>query len=147
MSGDTFSQTNQDKATGIQGSGNTVNVNHGKIETTFKDVFDEILPQLVDKEFPAGTDETIVNEFDNPSTLMSAAYDQAELDVANASMKVDNEFKTQTKTWYARFKTLMPLGLKVTTAVSSAVLSTYINRSPVIAGLQAFIEVIQSSAE
>jgi len=122
-----------------------------------KELFDNLQKQVAEEHFPEDTDPQLVEDYGSPSNLLSVAYDEAVSDIdkdnprgygdetsTEVSSYTEEEFKEKEKTWTDRLKSLVPLSLKLAVGVGSAVVGTYVKKSPVVAGLKAAFSIIDS---
>lgn len=148
--GDEFNfgpQTNESGATGIQGKVDKIEINHNNASPpTIKEVFETLQAEVEGKPWSQDTPESIVDEFESPTEMLSVAYSTAEEEItSDVETKTTDQIAEESATWTDRFKAIVPLGIKLGTSVGKAVLNSYVQKSPVVAGLQALLTTLESA--
>ena len=91
----------------------------------------ELRDQVKDAPWPEETQPYVSEQFDTPKLMLQASIDEIDREIP------EEDFDQESKTWYDRLSSLMPLGIKMSASFSKAALDTYVSKSPVIAGLKA----------
>lgn len=134
------------------GNDNTQSINHNYNDEVpeWKKPFLAVQEQVAEQQWPETTVPEIVEQYETPTVMLSAAMEQVTTDLAAENIEevyTPEQFEAEKKSWWQRFMALGPLGLKVGASVGVAVVDTYITKSPAIAGLQAFFTEIKSEIE
>jgi hypothetical protein len=98
-------------------------------------VLEDLRSQVEGKSFEEGAE----NDCKTPEALVDTAIEQAQTDISIETVYSDEEFEQEADIWKNRFQDLLPLGIRLTAVMGSAALDAYIDKSPIIAALQALV--------
>ena len=101
--------------------------------------------QVIDEPDEVSTE--MVNHFPTPIAFLTAARDQADIEIASEVTMEPEQFEEQKTVWFERIKKIAPTLLKGGCVIGSAVASTYVQKSPIVAGLIAGFEFAQGALE
>lgn len=115
-------------------------INNGGDSAKLKPIFDEA-QRIVENEMPAFSSDSqeLMEMYGSPASMVGSMYESAADEIENETLPA-GEFDAQKKTWFERAKTVAPALVKGGLIVGEAVVSTYVSKSPVVAGLLAAIE-------
>lgn len=133
----------------------TVTNNFDQTAPEWKAPLIDLQKQVENLDWHEAAPEEITTLYGQPAMLMGAAIDQAEADIQQSQSQPESdsshlnaeEFEEKKTNWYQRFSSLLPLGVKIAASVGSAVVGTYVKKSPVIAGLQALFSEVQNLSD
>lgn len=143
--GDTFNQTNNDNATGVQGSGNQVTVNHGGDTSPTAEIFEPILKGLEGATWTPDTPEEITTRFENPVAMVKVAQSSADAEIKAGGDKNPERFEAKKTAWFEWFRNIAPWIANGAVKVGVAVLDKYTDQSPTIAGLKAAFDFVSEA--
>ena len=137
---------------------NATQTNHNAAETPewrppLIELQDQVKEAEWSEEAPApykhGSDtETYGSPKDLVDDALAVAATDIEVAETTPEIVLDEEsFKEAQSGWQSKFKALLPLGVRIGASVGSAVVDSYVSKSPVIAGLQALFKEVQLAAE
>ena len=118
----------------IQGTNPTqINNNSGEKEDSsgILAILKELQDQVGENDWPEETEPYVSEQFETPKLMLQASIDQIDQEVA------EENFEQESKTWYTRMTSLIPLGVKLTSTFSAAALTKLVSKSPILEGLKA----------
>lgn len=133
MSENTFNQTNHSGAIGTQGqTGDNHQTNNmgADGEKLIEALRREL--KLVPHAWPKDVDDKVTEEFESPAEMVKKSLEIAGQDLGNEAREFEVEEESN---WYDRFKQLLPLGIKIASSSTIALLSAYTPASPILAAI------------
>lgn len=135
-------------------SGATFNqVNHGSASQELDQLFTKAKEIVEEESFvddsgvaPDVPDDDLVEMYQtygNPTGMVSAMQTAAAADMQRTEPIPTAQFESEKETWFQRAKRIAPILAKGGLAVGQAVVTTFVSKSPVVAGLLAAIEFAQ----
>jgi hypothetical protein len=106
--------------------------------------FKSMLEEAENVSWDKSTPKEISQEFETPKLMLEMGATQAEEDILGINPDFEpEEFDEEQCTWFNRFKAMSPKILQGSLTVGEAVISTYVNQSPVVAGALAAIKFVK----
>jgi hypothetical protein len=132
-------------------SGATFNqVNHGAASQELDQLFNQAKEIVEEETFYdegaksiSSVDDELIAMYGNPTGMVSAMQTAAAADLQRTEPLPAEQFEAEKQTWFQRAKRIAPILAKGGLAVGQAVVTTFVSKSPVVAGLLAAIEFAQ----
>ena len=142
--GPTFNQTTNGGSPqvnqGVNINNPTNQTNAG--ETDWRPPFIELADQVEGKSWPEETPAYISEEYETPRLAVDAAVQEIKNDLESDDPISDEAFEEKRTDWEAKFKALLPIGIKVTSSVGIALTSHFTKRTAVGVAAEAFFKSI-----
>lgn len=92
--------------------------------------------------------DELAKEYATPQAFLSFAREEAntEIETSTEHPVVPSDFAERKNKWLSRFKAIAPMLLRGGLTVGSAVVSSYVSKSPIVAGLEAGFAFAQKVA-
>lgn len=130
------------------GDGNTGNqTNNVSGETDWRPPFIELADQVEGKSWPEETPAYISEEYETPKLAVDAAVQEIKNDLESDDQVSDEVFEEKRTDWEAKFKALLPIGIKITSSVGMALTSHFTKRTAVGVAAEAFFKSISEFTE
>ena len=126
---------------GDNNTGNQTNNLGGEVD--WRPPFIELQEQVADKPWPEETPKEVVDRYETPSVAVSSAISQIQDDLDSGEIVEDEaDFENRKKTWTQTFGAMVPMGIKVSSAVGMALAGHFTKKTAAGVAAEAFFTTI-----
>ena len=128
------------------GDNNTGNkTTNSSNESDWRPPFDELADKVDDQPWPDETPNHIKEVYETPKLAVVAAKEQIEKDLARPDTDTEptlEQFEKDKKTWQETFQAMVPMGVKITSAVGMALAGHFTKKTAAGVAAEAFFTTI-----